>query len=76
MAVRDRITVKCKDGTSVGIVITKQGGSIDVQEPTKSKPWFVASELNKNGDEDGEKVFIPVDQIVWYSKDREPKPKK
>lgn len=76
MAVRDRITVKTKDGSLVGIVITKQGGSIEVTEPTKSKPWLVAKELNKNGDPDGEIVFVPAEEIVYYSKDREPKPKK
>lgn len=74
--IRDRITVKTKDGTITGLVVQKQGGSLDIKYPNTREPWFMAEVLDKQGSGTGEAIRVPADQIVYISNDQEPKTKK
>ena len=74
MAIRDRVTVKTKDGTVTTMTVVKQGGTIDTTEPKPPKsPFYVFAVQNKEGEETGEKIIVPWDEIVWVSYDKEEK---
>jgi hypothetical protein len=76
MAIRDRVTVKTKDGTVTGTVVKRMGGSISVSWPSKNDLWLRVSVLDKNGDETGEEVRVPADQLVYVVQDKEPQGEK
>jgi len=74
MAIRDRLTVVTKEGTC-GLIVARQGGSIEVLEPNKNIPWLMAWVLDKNGNRTSERVAVPADQIVYFMQDIAPKDK-
>lgn len=77
MAIRDRVTVKTKDGTISGLVVEKQGSTIDMQEPKPPKtPYWLFEIVNKEGTSTGERLIVQADELVYVSFDKEPKPKK
>lgn len=76
MAIRDRITIKTKDGDVVGLVVKKQGGQIAVRYPDRGETMIRAEVLDKMGQPTGEEIRIRDDQVVYVSRDQEPMPKK
>lgn len=76
MAIRDRITIKTKDGSLVGLVVQRQGGQISIRYPDRGETMVRGEVLDKTGEPTGEEIRVPVDQIVYISRDQEPKPKK
>jgi hypothetical protein len=74
VAIRDRVTVKTKDGTTTSMVVRKQGSTIDTTEPKPPKsPFYIFALVNKEGEETGEKIIVPSDEIVYVSYDKEEK---
>lgn len=74
MAIRDRVTVKTVDGTVTSITVARQGGSIDVSEPTQRDPYLRATLFTKEGKEEGTRLVVPANQVLWMLRDQEPKP--
>ena len=78
MAIRDRVTVRTRDGSVVGNIVEKQGGTLAISWPTKANPWLDIIELNKNGmpaDNQIGTVRVPADQIVYVTITNEPRPR-
>jgi hypothetical protein len=75
MAIRDRVTVKTKEGTVNGLVVTKQGGTIEAEPPKAKEPNWNFEILNKEGESTGERLVVPGSEIVYIYFDKEPKKK-
>lgn len=76
MAIRDRLSVKTKDGDVTRLTVTKQGGSITHTTPTRGNPWLVATIWDKNGQPTDEQLTVAETEIVYYIRDKAPRTKK
>lgn len=74
MAIRDRITVKTKDGSTTELVVRKQGGFLELVEPKPPRqPYFRIAVMNKQGEETGESLLVPTEEILFIRHDKAPK---
>lgn len=74
MAIRDRLTIHTKDGRTHQLVVERQGGSIDQEWPKKANETiFRAKMMGKTGEETGEEIAVPVDNISSLIVDKAPK---
>jgi hypothetical protein len=76
VAIRDRVSIKTKDGSSIALTVSKQGGKLDTRWPQRGDTMAIFEVLDKVGNPTGEEVRVPLDQIMWVSYDQEPKAKK
>lgn len=66
MAIRDRVTIKTKDGQTHQLVVAKQGGALspDASESRIPRQGSYRVEImSKTGESIGELIEVPVDNI-------------
>lgn len=64
MAIRDRVTVKTKDGTTTVIQATKAGGSVTFEQKTRENTLIV-EEFGQTKDPI-RSLVVPISEIVWF----------